>query len=42
MIPKNRINSLWKNYNDFRNEFPKASIVGNDRVVFDVPGGVFR
>jgi mRNA interferase HigB len=35
-------NAKWKNYNDLRNEFPKASIVGNDRVVFDILGGAFR
>jgi len=35
-------NAKWTNYNDLRNEFPKASIVGNDRVVFDIHGGAFR
>jgi mRNA interferase HigB len=32
----------WKNYNDLRGDFPKASLVGNGRVVFDIQGGIFR
>jgi mRNA interferase HigB len=33
---------LWKNFNQLRQDFPKASVVGNDRVVFDINGGAFR
>ena len=32
----------WKTFNDIRNDFPQASIVGNGRVVFDIQGGAFR
>jgi len=32
----------WKNFNDVKADFPKASIVGNGRVVFDINGGTFR
>jgi mRNA interferase HigB len=32
----------WKNFNDLRADFPKASVVGNGRVVFDIHGGAFR
>jgi mRNA interferase HigB len=32
----------WKNFNDLRVDFPKASLVGNGRVVFDIHGGAFR
>ena len=32
----------WKNFNDLRTDFPKASLVGNGRVVFDIHGGAFR
>jgi mRNA interferase HigB len=32
----------WKNFNDLKVDFPKASIVGNGRVVFDIHGGAFR
>jgi mRNA interferase HigB len=32
----------WQNFNDLRTDFPKASIVGNGRVVFNINGGVFR
>lgn len=32
----------WSNFNDLRTDFPKASIVGNGRVVFDIHRGVFR
>lgn len=32
----------WKNFNDLKEEFPKASIVGNNRVVFNILGGAFR
>ena len=32
----------WKNFNHIKEDFPKASIVGNDRVVFNILGGTFR
>jgi mRNA interferase HigB len=32
----------WKNFNDLKANFPKASLVGNGRVVFNIHGGVFR
>lgn len=32
----------WKNFNDLKSDFPKASIVGHGRVVFDIHGGAFR
>ena len=35
-------NAAWKTFNDLKADFPKASIVGNGRVVFDIHGGAFR
>lgn len=32
----------WKSFSDLKADFPKASIVGNGRVVFNIHGGVFR
>lgn len=32
----------WKCFNDLKADFPKASLVGNARVVFDIMGGAFR
>ena len=32
----------WKNFNDLKADFPKASLVGNGRVVFNIHGGIFR
>ena len=32
----------WKNFSDLKADFPKASLVGNGRVVFNIHGGVFR
>jgi mRNA interferase HigB len=32
----------WKNFNDVKADFPKASIAGNGRVVFNICGGAFR
>jgi mRNA interferase HigB len=32
----------WKNFKDVKADFPKASIVGNNRIVFDIHGGAFR
>jgi mRNA interferase HigB len=36
------LKAQWKNYNDLRKDFPKASIIGNDRVVFNIKGNNFR
>lgn len=35
-------NAHWSNFNEIKTDFPKASIVGNGRVVFDIHGGAFR
>jgi mRNA interferase HigB len=32
----------WKSFSDLKTDFPKASLVGNGRVVFNIHGGVFR
>ncbi len=32
----------WTSPRDVKHTFPKASIVGNNRVVFDIVGGNFR
>jgi mRNA interferase HigB len=32
----------WKSFNDLKTDFPKASLVGNGRGVFDISGGAFR
>lgn len=32
----------WKNFNEIKQDYPTASIVGNDRVVFNIKGNVFR
>jgi mRNA interferase HigB len=32
----------WKKFGDLKADFPKASLVGNKRVVFNIHGGVFR
>lgn len=32
----------WSSPRDIKQTFPKASIVGNNRVVFDIVGGNFR
>lgn len=35
-------NANWKNLNELKRDFPKASPVSNGRVVFDILGGNFR
>lgn len=30
--------ATWENYNELKTDFPDASIVGNDRVVFNIKG----
>lgn len=32
----------WKSLNELKRDFPTASIVGNDRVVFNIMGNAFR
>ena len=32
----------WKNFNDLKKDYPHSSIVGNNRVVFDILGNQFR
>ena len=32
----------WKNFNDLKRDYPAASMVGNDRVVFNIHGNAFR
>lgn len=34
--------AAWKSTHDIKADFPKMSIVGNDRIVFDILGGSFR
>ncbi|RZK10742.1 MAG: type II toxin-antitoxin system HigB family toxin [Flavobacterium sp.] len=32
----------WKNSNEIKSEYPSASIIGNDRVVFNIKGNTYR
>jgi mRNA interferase HigB len=32
----------WKNFSNVKTDFPKASLVGNGGVVFNIHGGAFR
>jgi mRNA interferase HigB len=32
----------WSNFNDLKADFPNASLVGNDRVVFNIRKGYYR
>jgi len=32
----------WNHPNDIKNEYPSASIVGNDRIVFNIKGNLYR
>jgi len=32
----------WKNPNEIKTEFPSASIIGNDRIVFNIKGNSYR
>ena len=34
--------SEWKNFNKLKDQFRNASVVGNDRVVFNIKGNDFR
>lgn len=35
-------NAKWKSPTDIKDEYPKASILKNKRVVFDINGGEYR
>ena len=35
-------NSDWKNSNDLKQQYRNASVVGNDRVVFNIKGNTYR
>lgn len=39
---KNIKESEWKNSNELKKQFKNASIVGNDRVVFNIKGNTYR
>ena len=32
----------WTNPNDIKLEYPRASIIGNDRIVFNIKGNTYR
>jgi mRNA interferase HigB len=32
----------WANFHDIKSNFPTASVVGNDRVVFNIKGNSYR
>jgi len=34
--------ATWTNPRDVKDRYPRASIIGNDRVVFDICGGSYR
>jgi mRNA interferase HigB len=34
--------ATWKNFNQLKHQFGNASVVGNDRVVFNVKGNTYR
>lgn len=35
-------NAGWKNFNELKAQFGNASVVGNDRVVFNIKGNTYR
>ena len=35
-------NTEWKNSNEIKLEYPTASIIGNNRVVFNIKGNTYR
>lgn len=39
---KELISSDFKNFNDLKNQYPNASIIGDDRVVFNIQGNRYR
>jgi mRNA interferase HigB len=32
----------WENHNEIKTEYPGASIIGNDRIVFNIKGNSYR
>ncbi|GMV77983.1 MAG: toxin RelE [Chitinophagaceae bacterium] len=32
----------WKSPNEIKSEYPSASIIGNDRIVFNIKGNTYR
>jgi len=34
--------AIWTNPHEVKDRYPKASIIGNNRVVFDICGGSYR
>lgn len=39
---KNASEAEWKNNNELKRQFKNASLIGNDRVVFNVKGNTYR
>lgn len=37
-----KLKGRWSNLNDVKSDFPKASILKNNRVVFDIGGNKYR
>ena len=35
-------NGAWKNTHDIKQEYPTASIIGNNRIVFNIKGNHYR
>lgn len=35
-------NAAWKNLNEIKSEYPTASIIGGNRVVFNIKGNAYR
>jgi mRNA interferase HigB len=36
------LKAQWNSFNDIKNDFGAASIIGNDRVVFNIKGNKYR
>ena len=36
------LSAAWKNSNEIKLEYPKASIIGDNRVVFNIKGNTYR
>ena len=34
--------SQWENHNEIKTEYPGASIIGNDRIMFNIKGNSYR
>jgi mRNA interferase HigB len=39
---KELVDAKWQNFNELKNDYPSASIVNNNRVVFNIKGNNFR